>query len=146
MDIMQVSKLDEIYSLSSKMTRKEMVQRYANYTEIDISHKQEPMKYIDQYTDKVKSELRILRDKCPLCSSKNISFLFIKHGFDHMPVHIGKTPINAVVPEGQEFVVEAEKMKYGCMQIVNGQNVFDRLEAELIGRAEADARFDSSAG
>jgi len=81
---MHVSKLDEIYSLSSKMTRKEMVQRYANYTEIDISHKQEPMKYIDQYTDKVKSELRILRDKCPLCSSKNISFLFIKHGFDHM--------------------------------------------------------------
>jgi len=52
---MRVSKLDEIYSLSSKMTRKEMVARYANYTEIDISHKQEPMKYIDQYTDKVKS-------------------------------------------------------------------------------------------
>ena len=41
-------------------------------------------KYIDQYTKKVRSELAILRDKCPLCDSKNFTFLFDKHGFDHM--------------------------------------------------------------
>ncbi len=81
---MQRSKLDDVYSLSNKITRKEMVEMLQSYNEIDLSNKQEPMKYIDQYTGKVKNEISIMRDKCPLCFSKNFRHLFVKHGFDHM--------------------------------------------------------------
>jgi len=132
---MHVSKLDEIYSLSSKMTRKEMVQRYANYTEIDISHKQEPMKYIDQYTDKVKSELRILRDKCPLCSSKNISFLFIKHGFDHMLCNECDLIFTLQVLDRNKInflEVGKEGETYGNVKSDKTVNEFDRKKFELV--------------
>lgn len=81
---MNVSRLEDVYSLSSKITRKEMISRYSDYNAIDLSHKQEPMKYIDQYTNRVKNEFVINRDKCPLCFSKDFAFLFLKHGFDHM--------------------------------------------------------------
>lgn len=81
---MEHSKLDEIYSLSNKITRKEMVSRYTNYDQISISHKSEVMKYIDIYTGKVQTEISIVRKECPLCFSKNYSYLFTKHGFDHV--------------------------------------------------------------
>jgi 2-polyprenyl-3-methyl-5-hydroxy-6-metoxy-1,4-benzoquinol methylase len=32
----------------------------------------------------VKSDIAIIRDKCPLCDSKDFRFLFVKHGFDHV--------------------------------------------------------------
>ncbi len=81
---MQRSELDKIYSLCNTLTRKQMVDKISSYEQLDQSNKGEPMKYIDQYTGKLKNEICITRDKCPLCSSKNYEFLFIKHGFDHM--------------------------------------------------------------
>lgn len=61
-----------------------MVDRYTDYNEISISHRSEPIKYIDIFTDKVQSELCIVRSECPLCFSKKYSYLFTKHGFDHV--------------------------------------------------------------
>lgn len=81
---MERSKLDEIYSLSNKITRKEMVDRYSNYEEISVSQRTEPMKYIDIFTGKVQSNLCSKRNECPLCFSKKYSYLFTKHGFDHV--------------------------------------------------------------
>jgi len=81
-DYMNRSKLDEIYSLSNKITRKEMVDRYENYEELSISHRSEPMKYIDIFTGRVRSELCTNRTECPLCFSKKYSYVFTKHGFD----------------------------------------------------------------
>lgn len=80
---MQQSKLGEIYSLSDKITRKEFLSRLKNDPGM-IGLTLEIMKYVDIYTGKVKSDLCVIRDKCPLCDSKDYGFLFIQHGFDHM--------------------------------------------------------------
>jgi len=79
------SKLDEYYSLSNTMTRKEMVSKIANYADASlVSRGMALAKYIDPFTDKVKSEYVVQRDRCPLCDSKDFAFLFTKEGFDHM--------------------------------------------------------------
>src|SRR6185437_9234172 len=80
----QYSKLEDHYSLSSKISCKEMWSKVKNYPAIAVSRDQELIKYIDQYTQRAKSNIVIIRDKCPLCDSKDFSFLFLKHGFDHM--------------------------------------------------------------
>jgi len=77
------SKLDDLYSLSSKMTRKEFRARVKDMPEIS-DEAAELTKYINFYTGKVKNEFTVMRDKCPLCDSKNFSFMFTLHGFDHM--------------------------------------------------------------
>jgi len=81
---MQNSKLEDLYSLSSKISCKEMWSKVKNYEAIAVSRDQELIKYLDQYTQRVKSNIAIIRDKCPLCDSKDFKFLFVKHGFDHM--------------------------------------------------------------
>ena len=81
---MNVSKLDEIYSLSSNHTSKEMTSMISGYAEQSQIENMEPSKYIDRFSGKVKNELAIYRTGCPLCESKNFDYLFTKHGFDHM--------------------------------------------------------------
>ncbi len=81
---MQRSELDEHYSLSNKLTCKEMIARFSNYEQLYQTREMEYSKYTDPFTNKVKSEICINRNKCPLCDSKNYRFLFVKHGFDHM--------------------------------------------------------------
>ena len=80
---MQISKLDEIYSLSSSLTCKEMISKINNYALQSQIENMEPSKYIDRFTGKAKNELIINRSICPLCDSQNFNFLFTKHGFDH---------------------------------------------------------------
>ncbi len=81
----QRSRLDEYYSLSNKLTRKEQISKQPNYEKLSITVQNAALAtYIDPYTKKVKSDISLTRDKCPLCDSKNFIFLFIKDGFDHM--------------------------------------------------------------
>ena len=83
---MQRSKLDEIYSLSNQITRKQFVERIPDYDEFAslTAREMELSKYIDSFTHKVKDEYLTRRDCCPLCDSTDFSFLFVKEGFDHM--------------------------------------------------------------
>jgi len=82
---LQRSKLDEYYSLSNKITRKEMISQISNYENASLTKRGgELSKYVDPFTHKVKSEFVIMRNSCPLCDSKSFRFLFIKEGFDHM--------------------------------------------------------------
>lgn len=82
---MQRSKLDEYYSMSGKMTRKEQISKQNNYEKLSLATQNSALaKYIDPYTKKVKSEFSLIRDKCPLCDSKEFNFLFVRDGFDHM--------------------------------------------------------------
>lgn len=82
---MQRSKLEDIYSLSGKLTCKEMIAQFDSDVEAAwMNDRLEYGKYIDQFTGKVKSEYSINRDQCPLCYSKEYRFLFLKDGFDHM--------------------------------------------------------------
>lgn len=79
---MQRSNLDEVYSLSGKITCKEIISRSPNWVGMN-QLTPEMIKYIDIYTNKVKDSISIKRDRCPLCNSKDYSFIFMKHGFDH---------------------------------------------------------------
>lgn len=82
---MQRSRLDEYYSLSNKMTRREQISKQTNYEVLSLTTQNTALvKYIDPYTKKVKADISIMRDKCPLCDSKQFNFLFTKDGFDHM--------------------------------------------------------------
>ncbi len=81
---MHRSELDEIYSLSGKYTRKEMLNRLPGDKKINRDLGLALNKYIDPYTKKVLNEYISLRTKCPLCDSINFRFIFVKEGFDHM--------------------------------------------------------------
>lgn len=81
---MQRSKLDEYYSLSNKLTCKEMTARFSNFEQLCKTRDMEYSKYTDPFTNKVNNKICINRKKCPLCDSNNYRFLFVKHGFDHM--------------------------------------------------------------
>lgn len=81
---MQRSKLEDVYSLSGKMTCKDMISQFKDFEKNWMKDRLEYGKYLDSFTGKVRSDLVYLRDKCPLCFSKDFRFLFIKEGFDHM--------------------------------------------------------------
>lgn len=81
---MQRSKLDEVYSLSSRLTCKEMWDSMPGSAKANSQLVLELNKYVDSFTGKVKDDYIIMREKCPLCDSKDFTFLFVKHGFDHI--------------------------------------------------------------
>jgi len=120
---MQISKLEDVYSLSSKITRKEMVEKYQNFFKIDLANKQEPMKYVDQYTGKVKNEICTMRKVCPLCNSEHFTFLFIKHGFDHMLCNSCDLIFTLQV-------LDVNKIKF--LQTGNEGNIYGEIKADPI--------------
>ena len=81
---MQRSKLDDMYSLSSKVSCKEMYEQMPGADKISRKLQLELNKYIDPFTRKVNNDFINLRKNCPLCDSKDFHFIFEKHGFDHM--------------------------------------------------------------
>ena len=52
-----------------------------------------------------------------------------------MPVHVGEAEVAAGVVVGETFVVEAEEVEDGSLEIVDVDFVFGDVEAELIGFA-----------
>ena len=63
-----------------------------------------------------------------------------------MPVHVGETALDAVVVEGEAFVVETEEVEDGGVEVVRGDGVVRGLESKLIGGAVAHAAFHSGTG
>ena len=63
-----------------------------------------------------------------------------------MPMHVGEAALDAVVGEGELFVVEAEEVEHGGVQVMEGMDVLGCLEAEFVGGAMADAGLDAGAG
>lgn len=132
---MQYSKLEDHYSLSSKITCKEMWSKVKNYDAIAVSRDQELIKYIDQYTSRVKSGIAIIRDKCPLCDSKDFRFLFVKHGFDH--VVCGKCDLIftlQIIDESKLKYMESGKEGdlYGELKEDSTLSDFDRQKFEIV--------------
>ena len=80
---MQRSRLDEIYSLSSKLTCKEMWDSMPGSATANCKLVLELNKYIDPFTGKADSRYIINRTKCPLCDSNDFEFLFF---FGNFPV------------------------------------------------------------
>src|SRR6185312_3288404 len=69
-----------------------------------------------------------------------------ENGLDHMAMHISEPPANAVMLVGQAFMVEPKQMENGRVEVVDRNDVLDRLVAEVIGGAEAESRADPGAG
>jgi len=78
------SELDEAYSLSSKITCAEFAKSIPGYEKHIYKVIGDFQKYIDLSTHKVRNDLCVIRNTCPLCEAKNFRFLYEKHGFDHM--------------------------------------------------------------
>ena len=62
-----------------------------------------------------------------------------KNLVDHVAVHIGKATVNAIVPECQPLVIDAQKAKDGGMDVENLGWVFPirRLVTPIVTRSEA---------
>ena len=59
---------------------------------------------------------------------------------------IGKSLVQATKGIDQSFMVQAEEMKNGGMQIMNVNGFFGNLEAELVGCPVGQARFEAASG
>ncbi len=78
------SKLDSIYSLSSKISCADFAKKFPNYKEDIYKINGQLLENIDLHTFKPLDDQIKYRKECPLCSSKKFRFIFQKHGFDHM--------------------------------------------------------------
>ena len=58
---------------------------------------------------------------------------------DDVPVDVRQAAIDAVVRVCELFVVQAEEVEDGRVEVVNRPYVLHCLVAELVGRAKADA-------
>ena len=58
-------------------------------------------------------------------------------------MHIRQSPLQAVVEVREAFVVEAQEVQDGCVEIVNGRGMFGRFVAHFVGRAPGESRFHS---
>ena len=73
---------------------------------------------------------RLPASKCLWKSSGQQSRQQIMH---HLPVHVGQPEIAAGVAVGELFVVDAEHVQQGGVQVVDGDAVLDGVEAEFVG-------------
>ena len=58
---------------------------------------------------------------------------------------IGEAEVPAAVAVGEFFVIKAEQMEHGGVEVVDVDFVFNCLKTEIIGRAVDLAAFDSAA-
>jgi 2-polyprenyl-3-methyl-5-hydroxy-6-metoxy-1,4-benzoquinol methylase len=132
---MQYSKLEDHYSLSSKISCKEMWSKVKNYQAIAVSRDQELIKYLDQYTQRVKSNIAIIRERCPLCESKDFRFLFVKQGFDHMLCNNCDLIFTLqIIDENKLKYMESGKEGdlYGDLKTDSTLGDFDRKKFEIV--------------
>src|SRR6266478_2496097 len=66
-----------------------------------------------------------------------------QHLLDHMPMHIGKPALDAVVVEAQAFMVQAQQVQDRRVQVVDCRRRRDGAVAKFIRRAEAEAALDA---
>jgi hypothetical protein len=63
-------------------------------------------------------------------------------------VYVGQPAVGAVVADREPFVVDAEQVKHGRVQVVDAGRVgaVGGFEAEVVAGAVADPAFDAAAG
>ena len=63
-----------------------------------------------------------------------------------LAMHVGQTPLDAVVIEAQSLVIETEQMENRGMQVMPRNRTLDRFPAEFIGGSECHSRFEPGSG
>ena len=71
--------------------------------------------------------------------------LYASTRLDADTVNIRQSEIASSVAERELFVIEAEEMEDGCVQIVDVNFVGDGLETKFVGRTMNHAAFDPAA-
>src|SRR5437762_10124401 len=66
--------------------------------------------------------------------------------FDEFAFNVGEAEIAALEAIGQFGVIESEEMQECGVKVVNVDLVFDDVESEFVGLAEADAGFETATG
>ena len=61
-------------------------------------------------------------------------------------MHIREPEVTSSVPVGEAFVIETEKVKDGCVKIVDVHAIFDGLETEFVSSAINLSALDAAAG
>src|SRR5687767_1634860 len=64
--------------------------------------------------------------------------------FDDVAVDVGEAEVSAGVAVGELFVVEAEEVKHGGVEVVDVDFVFGGFEAEFVGRTVGGAAADAA--
>ncbi len=64
---------------------------------------------------------------------------------DHVAVDIGQSKVATGIVIRQPFVIDAQAVEHGRVQIVNGHTVFHRANTECIGLSIAHSPLDTSA-
>src|SRR2546423_4808962 len=65
---------------------------------------------------------------------------------NHFSMHIGQSPFDAVVVEGEPLVIKAKQVQNGRVKIVNGGDVLDRFVAKFISRPKTESTLHPRAG
>lgn len=133
---MNRAKLDDYYSMSNKFTRKEQIEKQGDYEKQSVTVFASGLtRYIDPFTNKVKNELINMRNKCPLCDSKDFSFLFTKDGFDHMLCNLCELIFTLQILDTSkiQYLEEGkEGESYGDKRDSKLINELDRKKYELV--------------
>ena len=58
----------------------------------------------------------------------------------------GQTLVEALEREGQLFVVDAQLVQNGCMQVADGHGILHNVVAEIVGLPVRDPTLDAAAG
>ena len=66
--------------------------------------------------------------------------------FYDISVHVGEAEVAAAVAVGELFVIEAQEVEHGGVEVVNMNPVLDGLEAKVVGSAVNVAAFHATAG
>ena len=76
----------------------------------------------------------------------DVHLVLREHVFDHVAVDVGEAALEAVVVVGEAFVIEAQEVEHGCVEIVDGRDIDRGFVAEFVGGAVAEGRLDAGSG
>ena len=74
------------------------------------------------------------------------SWLSGKQVGNHLAVQVGQSLVQAIKGIDQPFMVEAEEMKNGGVQVMDVDGVLGDLEAKLVGCPVGQAWFEATSG
>ena len=79
----------------------------------------------------------------PIGDAHSVSGQDVAH---YVSVYVGQAEIATGIAIGKSFVVEAEQVQNGCVQIVNVNAVLHRFGAEFVGTPERQAAANTASG
>src|SRR6478672_3674035 len=65
---------------------------------------------------------------------------------DHLAIHVGQAPVDAIVPIGEARVVDAEKVEHGGVRVVAVSGMFGDFVGPFMARSKANAALETTSG